>query len=381
MAIVNVPGISTGKVIQGISKLYINAVNKKMPFANMRASFLWGPPGVGKSDSIKQIANEIEEATGKKVGIRDIRLSNCALTDLVGIPVPDKDNNKSIWLCPEIFDFSDSDNDIEILFFDELEKAAPSVQAAALQIILDRRSWVHELPDNCILLAAGNPNRLAKGFDAKIRPELANRFRHYMVMPDFDSFREWAVKNHIHPFVLGYLSYDNSKLYVQSENADIVAFPTPRSWKNVSDLLTLEAEDDLEDVRIEALRFEIAGDVGEGVAHEFESWCKVFRRLPSTADIYRGKPGEYPTKPDILYALISSMTVYADQHQESLTDIELQNACRFAEKFPADFKTLFYRNLYLMKEVRRKLVKIPVFVEWATKNKNYLPDKKELGEG
>ena len=70
-----------------------------------------------------------------------------------------------------------------------------AVQQAALQLILERKSFVHELPKNCIFIAAGNIEETEDGVETRLRPELLNRFKHYYVSPDFVSWRSWALEN------------------------------------------------------------------------------------------------------------------------------------------------------------------------------------------
>jgi hypothetical protein len=76
--------------------------------------------------------------------------------DLRGIPTANEDKTLAIWLKPKIFQMDPSDEVINILFLDEISAAPQSVQAAAYQITLDRVVGEHKLPENCIVIAAGN---------------------------------------------------------------------------------------------------------------------------------------------------------------------------------------------------------------------------------
>lgn len=367
MAEINVPGISTGRAVEVLGDTYISAIRKGCACKEIRPVILWGPTGVGKSESIHQIAARIMKETGKQVEIRDIRLSNCALTDLVGIPTADREHRETIWLKPEIFHCDEKDKDnIILMFFDELDKAAPSVQAAALQLILDRKSWTHRLPENAYILAAANPARDTGTYSTRMKPELLNRFRHYNIQPEFESFREWGIENRIHPYVLGYLSYDYSKLYADEEGRS-TAFPTPRSWKSVSDTLILHADRTVDDLYIE-----ICSDIGMAAALEFRTWSMVFQDLPVTGNIFRGVENRYPQGPDGLHALIASMTTYVSEHREMILPEELQNACSYVSRFPVDYATLFYRNLVAIEDMKIKLMKAPDFLAWINKHSGVL---------
>jgi len=115
-------------------------VDQKLP------TFLWGAPGIGKSSVVKQVA----EAKG--IGFIDLRLSLMDPTDLKGIPFYENRAHQAVWAPPSFLPREGSG----ILFLDELNTAAPSVQASAYQLILDRRVGEYELPEGWAIVAAGN---------------------------------------------------------------------------------------------------------------------------------------------------------------------------------------------------------------------------------
>ena len=117
---------------------------------------LWGPPGIGKSQGVREIADNIKAKTGKKVHITDVRLLLFNPVDLRGIPTANADKTLAVWLRPQIFQMDAGDDTINILLLDEISAAPQSVQAAAYQITLDRTIGEHKLPENCIVIAAGN---------------------------------------------------------------------------------------------------------------------------------------------------------------------------------------------------------------------------------
>ena len=359
MASINVPEISTGDVVQVISDYYYKMIIRGIPCKDVRPIMLFGPTGVGKSSAIYQIVDELEEQIDKSFHVVDIRLTSCTVTDLMGIPAANMDRTATVWLRPDIYDVADSD-DYYIYFFDELDKASPSVQAAALQLILDRRAWTHEFPPNTFVIAAANPARGVGENQTKMAPELMNRFKHFNVQPDYDSFKEWGEKVNVHPYVLGYLSYDRSSLYSNSESAE-VAFPTPRSWKSVSD--TLHAfEGDFESVS--DLHYNIAGEIGTGAALEFEGWCEVYNFIPSVERIAVGKETNLPGAPDVISALISSILTFIKKHGKTIKPAYLRNLCVYAGRFPEDYQMLFYIELRGIKDVATKLMGIPEYCDW-----------------
>ena len=367
----NVISLSVNSTIQDLAPLYVEAIKQKVPFSQLPAPMLWGAPGVGKSDSIRQIAGEIEHKTHKKVFITDVRLNLFNPIDLRGIPVANEDKTLAVWLKPKIFDMNPSEEVVNILFLDEISAAPQTVQAAAYQITLDRMIGEHSLPENCIVIAAGN-RTTDRSVAYRMPNALANRLRHIEVVCDFESWSKWAIQHHVHPLVLGYLSYDNSKLYQEEVDMDQVAFPTPRSWMFVSNILNLMCQW-TEGASVEDQYSRIAGCVGTAVALEFIAYCNIHKDLPAVADIFAGKRIAYPATMDALYALIQSMITYVKTKEsvegvKGISDIELENACRYAQKFPADYKACYYKELSDIGSIVKKLSKSPSFKEWFKKN-------------
>lgn len=363
----NIPTVSVNMMVDKLGGLYASAINSGLPVKSIPSSFLWGAPGVGKSDGVRQIAAKITAETGKKTCVTDIRLLLFSPIDLRGIPMADQNRQFTEWLRPKIFDLDPSEDVINLVFLDELSSAPQSIQAAAYQITLDRTVGEHRLPDNTIIIAAGN-RTTDRSVAFRMPNALANRMLHFRIDVDFDSWRAWAVRSRIHPLVIGYLSYDHSKLYHEPEGKEDIAYPTPRTWAFVSNLLYASGITAESGSLPGDLHYLIGGCIGIGAATEFEGWCNVYRDLPSAEDIFKGRKAEYPRKPDVLYALISSMVHYASAKTE-LSRTELGNACRFAARFPMDFATVLYKDLLELPGLDKKLIMIPEFRSWMERQK------------
>lgn len=173
----NIPQMNVEEVISKLSKAYSAVINNGLPVKTMPSVMLWGPPGVGKSQAVKAMAKEIEKACNKEVHVTDVRLLLFNPIDLRGIPTSNADKTLAIWLKPQIFQMDDRDDIINILFLDEISAASQSVQAAAYQITLDRVVGEHKLPENCIVIAAGN-RTTDKSVSFKMPKALANRLMH-----------------------------------------------------------------------------------------------------------------------------------------------------------------------------------------------------------
>jgi hypothetical protein len=169
-----------------------------------------------------------------------------------------------------------------IIFLDELNSAPPAVQAAAYQLILNRRVGTYELPKGVDVVAAGNREG-DRGVTYRMPAPLANRFVHLEMKQDFDDWQEWAVLNKIHPEVVGYVGFAKQDLYDFDPKSSSKAFATPRSWCFVSDLLN----DD--DTDVETLTNLVSGAIGDGLAIKFMAHRKIAGRLPKAEDILDGK--------------------------------------------------------------------------------------------
>jgi hypothetical protein len=223
-------------------------------------------------------------------------------TDIRGIPFYNKDIGKMDWAPP--VDLPDEETasqyPIVVLFLDELNSAAPSVQSAAYQLILNRRVGKYVLPDNVVMVAAGN-RESDKGVTYRMPTPLANRFVHQEMKVDFASWQEWAVKNRIHKDVVGYLSFAKQDLYDFDAKSASRAFATPRSWSFVSQLLDDEIDS-------ETLTNLIAGTVGEGLAVKFMAHRKIASSMPNPVDILTGKVKDLQVKEvSAMYSLVISM--------------------------------------------------------------------------
>jgi hypothetical protein len=266
-------------------------------FAKKRPLFLWGPPGIGKSEVVAGIT---ESLGGLMI---DLRLGQMDPTDIRGIPFYNKELNKMDWAPPiELPDpETASQYPIVVLFLDEMNSAAPAVQAAAYQLVLNRRIGKYRLPDNVVMVAAGN-RESDKGVTYRMPTPLANRFVHLEMRVDFPVWQEWAVQNNIHKDVVGYLSFAKQDLYDFDAKSASRSFATPCSWTFVSELLE---DEDTDETTLTDL---VAGAVGEGLAVKFQAHRKIASKMPKPEEILSGKVKDLQVKEvSAMYSLVISM--------------------------------------------------------------------------
>ena len=294
-------------------------------FKKKRPVFLWGPPGIGKSELVKQIGDS--GALGK-THVIDMRLALFEPTDLRGYPVPNMETGVMQWLPPADLPSAElaSQYDTVIVFLDEMNSAAPSVQAAAYQLILNRRVGQYKLPDNVLIVAAGN-READKGVTYRMPAPLANRFVHLELAVNFDDWFEWAIGNDIHNDVVGYLTFSKKDLYDFDPKSPSRSFATPRSWSFVSELL----DDDEDETTTTDL---VSGSVGEGLAVKFMAHRKVAASMPNPTDILAGKVKDMNTKEiSAMYSLTVSLCYELKQASDAGNkkfDKMVSNFLRFA---------------------------------------------------
>lgn len=278
-------------------------------FKIKRPVFIWGPPGVGKSDMVHQLGEEFN------AHVIDVRLTYWEPTDLKGIPFFNPEIKKMEWAPPmELPDEAMASRYPNIiLFLDEMNSADPSVLKAAYQLILNRRIGTYTLPDNVLIVAAGNRDG-DRGITYKMPAPLANRFIHIEMKVDWDDYFQWATTNNIHTDVLGYLSNNKQDLYNFDPKANVKAFATCRSWSFVSEVLSTSDPDSIDNL--------VAGCIGEGVATKFASYCKLTSKLPKPLDILTGKVSKLKQKEiSIHYSMIISLCYeLKDQHDKHISD-------------------------------------------------------------
>lgn len=338
----NISKLTVSQMTERLSNAYSNIILSNKPLKRFPSVMLWGAPGVGKSQGVKQIAKKIQEKTNKKVFVTDVRLLLFNPVDLRGIPTANEDKTLAVWLKPNIFQMDSSEDVINILFLDEISAAPQSVQASAYQITLDRTVGEHKLPDNCIVIAAGN--RVTDKSVAYNMPKaLANRLCHFEIKSDVDSWHRWAVQAGIHEYVSGYIEYNSVALMRFDSTGTDLAFATPRSWEMASNILNDVSSD------IDLVYPMIIGCIGHDTACSFKAWVELYDDLPKMEDIFSGKSANTLNSKEYLIALRSALVSYARKNPKKE---KIDNSIEFACSLPWEFRKKLLRDYYCIAELR-----------------------------
>jgi hypothetical protein len=306
---------------------------------------IWGPPGVGKSSIVAQVAQQ--------AGIEciDVRLSQLAPTDLRGLPVAQ--DGVSRWFPPEFLPREGRG----ILFMDEVNMAPPAMQGVAQQLILDRRVGSYEVPEGWTIWAAGNRKEdRAAVFD--MPAPLANRFIHLETGPDLDSFKSWALQHSVHEQVIAFVSYRTPLLHKIDPNNP--RWPSPRSWAMASALHLAELD--------------VAPAVGEGPAAEFRAFCALYDKMPDVDGIISGKETpEFPTEPSLRYGMVLALVARARSGEQAL------NALRYlAQRAPAEWTQLYGADAIPLLRASGKLAQLTKLLKEEPALKDFMARFREL---
>ena len=295
------------------------AIKKKRPI------FLWGPPGIGKSDLVAQIGAD----TNREV--IDVRLALWEPTDIKGIPYFDSNAGTMTWAPPA--ELPTDPKSTAILFLDELNSAPPAVQAAAYQLILNRKVGTYHLPKGVDIVAAGNRDG-DKGVTYRMPAPLANRFVHLEMKVDFEDWQDWATLNGIHPEVVGYVGFAKQDLYDYDPKSPSKSFATPRSWSFVSDLVADE------EIDTETLTNLVSGAIGDGLAVKFMAHRKIASKLPKPDEILDGKVKDLEIKEiSAMYSLTVGLCYELKERADKKVEKWDAMADRFFEYMMKNFPT------------------------------------------
>ena len=332
-------------------------------------AYLSGPPGVGKSDVVSQVAAKLG------YGFYDIRLSQLDPVDLRGVPsvVHDQYDAKSgrpigtgitTWNVPE---FLPTEGKF-ILFLDELPSAAQATQSAAYQLILDRKLGKYTLPEDAYVIAAGN--RTTDGAIVnKMSTALKNRFVHIHFETNNEDWIKWALENGVAAEVIGFIRFrpkllnefvatndgaEERKRVTAVREGD--AFATPRSWSFLSKIMLGKPDRGVE--------FELyEGTVGKGAAAEFLGYLKTFRNLPDLDGcLMNPKSFDLPEEPTVMYALMTGLAAKS-------TPDNFDRIVQIADRVSAEYSALLVKDCIAR---NRSVCNTKSFAKWANKNADIL---------
>lgn len=293
--------------------------------------FIQGPPAAGKSAVVRQIANEF----GLK--LIDLRLSQVDPVMLTGFPRIDEGSQRASFAPLASFPL-EGDEVPEgyngwLIFFDELNSAPRTVQAASYKILHEREIDQHKIHPKVAMVAAGN--RMED--NAVVEPmstALQSRLIHMEVDVDADVWLDWAQSNGIDHRITSYIKFKPSVLYTFNPDGDDNTYASPRTWEYCSRLIQDEETID------RGLMPLLAGTVSVGVAREFIAHTKIYTDLPSfNSIITRPEETHVPEEPGTLYALTGSIA-------SKTKDTNLKEVLKYTNRLPKEFEIICIKEVF-----------------------------------
>lgn len=305
---------------QSVKRSLTHLYERKVPV------FLWGPPGIGKSSIVAQIAKEQE------IAYIDLRLSLLDPTDLRGIPFFNTKEDTAVWAPPSFL--PDGSEEKGILFLDELNTAAPMVQASAYQLILDRKIGEYSLPDGWAIVAAGN-RESDRGVVFRMASPLANRFVHLEMEANVEEWCLWAMNAGIDATIIAFIRHRPDALFSFSTQDDSRSFATPRTWEYVHEILASDPDEDL----IMPL---VCGAIGEELAASFLGFRSVAGKLPDIEGILEGTCNDVPSEASTLHVLSTALSMRIDDYTSTK---KLNHLILYSLNLPGEFAVLIIDDL------------------------------------
>lgn len=300
----------------------ITLKSKKVPF-------IIGSPGLGKSDSVKQIAKKFN------LEFVDIRLSQMDPLDINGLPkVID---NKFEYIPSSLFPLETDEipkgKNGWLLCFEELNSASKAVEVAAYKIILDRLVGVHKIHPKALMAATGNKNT-----DGAVARSIGTAMQSRLITFEMEvnkiDWVKWANENKVDHRIISFIEFRPDALMYFDPNHSDYTFPCPRTWAMLSDILAIAGEMLITELDL------IGGCIGKGMSRDFFSYIQIADALPDINDILSNPEGiKIPTEPfDARFAIAGMVSAYVNKKN-------IEKLMLFINRLPIENQVIAVRNI------------------------------------
>lgn len=277
-------------------------------------------PGVGKSDVVRQAAEE------EGLEVRSLLGTQIAPEDVSGIPRII--NERSVFCPPRIL--LPEKPEPFCLFLDEFPAAAPDVQKALYALLLERRLGEHQLPEGTWVVAAGNRQE-DRALVRQMSSALVNRTFILQIKIDVEEWIAWAEKSGIHPDILAFIKFMPGALMRPVPDRP-VPFSTPRAWASLSNAIQLCSQNGKIDLAL--LRSLAFGRVSAEDAAIFSSIYENEISEILSLEKYIKSPEKLPQESTKLWIVLHSIRKALEEGKlNSFSSETLEN---FLSKVPTD---------------------------------------------
>jgi hypothetical protein len=227
------------------------------------------------------------------------------------------------------------DGERGVLCLDEFHSSMPSVQTAFYSLLQERVLGDYTLPDGWTAIILSNRPEDGASVHGRIDSAIANRYiAQFNLLPEINSFTDWAFANGTDPLVIGFLQFKEELLH-QYPNGGIpksdTVISTPRSWASVGEILALNLDPVLEQATLEGL-------IGPAPAAEFVAFKRLFDLLPDWRDCF-ADPDNAPIPQDVStqYAIIAQLS------NKVGTDSQFEAGAQYASRMSDELVQVFIR--------------------------------------
>lgn len=266
-----------------------------IPFRMQRPIIMLGPPGVGKTAVVEQIAERMDINFVSYSITHHTRQSALGLPYIIEEEFEGKKCSVSEYTMSEIIAAvyrarKRSGVDEGILFLDEVNCVSETLAPAMLQFLQYKTFGMHRLPEGWVIVTAGNPpeyNRAAREFD----PAMLDRLLKIEVEPDVQVWQEYASSHGVHPSVTSYLDARPASFYNVRASARGSKIVTSRGWEDLSRMI--QAYERLGKIPPTSMPGQYLQD--PEIAESFSVYYELFRKYQDDykiADILNGKHGK-----------------------------------------------------------------------------------------
>ena len=319
---------------------------------------LHGSPAIGKSDIIRTIAEKFS------LKVIDVRLSTYDPADMNGLPYFNTSGARNIaeYVPFDVFPV-EGDSIPEgykgwLVFLDELPSAAPSVQAAAFKLILDKMVGQRKLHSHALIAAAGN----MEDDGAIVNPlptPLQSRMINFQVYTNLDCFMKYALTQNIDYRIAAFLEFKPDYVHHFKPDHDDLTFAAPRTWMFLDKLIRGEPVTDA-DLPL------VAGCISSGVGAEFIAFCKIFDQVPKLADILadplKARCPESDDNPSLVYAVAGSMAQHANKDN-------IDKLVPYIERMLMEYQVIAFRHIMARDPA---LIQHEAMKDWIQRNSKEL---------
>ena len=254
-----------------------------IPEIRQRPVLLMGPPGIGKTQIMQQIAAECG------IGLVSYTITHHTRQSAVGLPFikeetyGEKTFSVTEYTMSEIISsiyryIRETGREEGILFIDEINCVSETLAPTMLQFLQCKTFGNQAVPRGWIIVAAGNPpeyNKSVREFDFVT----LDRVRRMNIEADLGAFREYARDHRVHPFILSYLELRPRNFYRTENDVDGLQFVTARGWEDLSYLIRSYEDQEIK--------------IDEEVIRQYLQHEEIARDAAVYYDLYRKYRDEY----------------------------------------------------------------------------------------